>query len=248
MERRRRLKTERQMKRLYTTIGSGLVLVVACLALNTLVHAGGTHAHASIQRAIEDYLRVQTNGLPGEVTFNVGAIDPRLALSPCGALDVFTPPGTRLWGTSSVGVRCTAPQPWTIYVGVTVRVKGAYLAAARAIAGGQALTQNDLAVMQGDLTQMPAGVVTDPSQAVGKTTAAPLAAGQPLRADLLRTPFAIQQGQMVKVYSSGPGFRVSAEGRALVNASPGQVAQVRGAGGQTVTGVARDDGSVEVRF
>jgi flagella basal body P-ring formation protein FlgA len=83
---------------------------------------------------------------------------------------------------------------------------------------------------------------------VGKTTAAPLAAGQPVRSDLLRTRFAIQQGQAVKVVSSGPGFRVSAEGRALVNAAPGQVTQVRSAGGQTVTGIARDDGSVEVRF
>jgi flagella basal body P-ring formation protein FlgA len=236
------------MERLYTAIGSGLVLLVGCLAFNTLVHASGTQAHASIQRAIEDYLRVQTGGLPGEVTSSVGAIDPRLALAQCGALEVFTPPGSRLWGSSSVGVRCTAPQPWTIYVGVTVRVKGPYVTAARAIAGGQALTENDLAFMHGDLTQMPAGVVTDPSQAVGKTTAAPLAAGQPLRSDLLRTRFAIQQGQTVKVVSSGPGFRVSAEGRSLVNAAAGQVAQVRSAGGQTVSGIARDDGSVEVRF
>ena len=236
------------MKRLYTTIGSGLILVVACLALNTLVHASGMQQHAAIQRAIEDYLRVQTSGLPGEVTAAAGAIDPRLALTQCGALEVFTPPGTRLWGTSSVGVRCTAPQPWTIYVSVTVRVKGSYVASARALTGGQVLTQNDLAILHGDLTQMPGGVVTDFSQAVGKTTAAPLAAGQPLRSDLLRTPFAIQQGQTVKVVTSGPGFRVSAEGRALVNATPGQVAQVRSASGQTVSGTARADGTVEVRF
>ncbi len=236
------------MKRLYTTIASGLVFIVACLALNMLVHASSPQAHASIQQAIEDFLRVQTGGLPGEVTFNVGAIDPRTVLAHCAALDVFAPPGTRLWGTSSVGVRCTAPQPWTIYVGVTVRVKGPYLASARGIAGGQTLTHNDLTTLHGDLTQMPAGVVTDPAQAVGKTTAASVAAGQPLRADLLRTRFAVQQGQAVKVFTSGPGFRVSAEGRALVNAAPGQVAQVRSASGQTVSGIARDDGSVEVRF
>ena len=197
--------------------------------VRVVAHANGTHPHASIQRAIEDFLRVQTSGLPGEVASNVGAIDPRLALPQCAALGVFTPPGTRLWGASSVGVRCAAPQPWTIYVSVTVRVKGSYIASNRAIPGGQALTQNDLAIMHGDLTQMPAGVVTGPSQAVGKTTAAPFAAGQPLRSDLLRTPFAVQQGQAVKVFSSGPGFRVSAEGRALVNAALGQVAQVRSA-------------------
>jgi flagella basal body P-ring formation protein FlgA len=236
------------MKRLYTTLGPGLVLLVGCLALNTLVHASPNQSHAAIQQAIEDFLRVQTSGLPGETTFSVGTIDPRLTLAQCGAVEVFAPPGTRLWGASSVGVRCTVPQPWTIYVGVTVRVKGSYLAAARAITGGQTLTDSDLAIMHGDLTHMPAGVVTDSAQAVGKTTAAPVAAGQPLRADLLRTPFAIRQGQTVKVFSSGPGFRVSAEGRALVNASAGQVAQVRAAGGQTVSGIATADGTVEVRF
>ena len=236
------------MNRLYTTIASGLILLRRASRIEMFAHATArTRTHRS-SSAIEDFLRVQTSGLPGEVASTVGAIDPRLALPQCAALDVFTPPGTRLWGTSSVGVRCTAPQPWTIYVGVTVRVKGPYIASARAITGGQALTQNDLAIMHGDLTQMPAGVVTDPSQAVGKTTAAPLAAGQPLRSDLLRTPFAVQQGQAVKVFSSGPGFRVSAEGRALVNAAPGQVAQVRSAGGQTVTGIAQADGTVEVRF
>jgi flagella basal body P-ring formation protein FlgA len=235
------------MNRLYTTIASGLVFV-ASLAFGVLAHAAGTHAHASIQRAIEEFLGAQTSGLPGQVTFNVGVIDPRLALSQCGALEVFTPPGARLWGTSSVGVRCTAPQPWTIYVGVTVRVTGPYVASARAITGGQRLAQGDLALMHGDLTQMPAGVLTEPSQAIGKTVTAPLAAGQPLRSDLLRTPFVVQQGQTVRVFTNGPGFRVSAEGRALVNASAGQVAQVRSAGGQTVSGVALEDGSVEVRF
>jgi flagella basal body P-ring formation protein FlgA len=223
-------------------------VLIASLAAIACAHAAAPQAHAAIQRAIEDFLRVQTNGLPGEVSFAVGTIDPRLALTACGALEVFSPPGTRLWGTSSVGVRCTAPAPWTIYVGVTVRVRGAYVATARAISAGQPLAQADLAIMQGDLTHMPAGVVTDISQVLGKTSAAPVPAGQPLRTDLLRTPLAIQQGQTVKLVSGGPGFRVSAEGRALVNATDGQVAQVRTASGQTVSGIAREGGTVEVRF
>jgi flagella basal body P-ring formation protein FlgA len=235
------------MNRLYTTIASGLVFV-ASLASGVLAHASGAQPHASIQGAIEAFLAAQTSGLPGQATFSVGAIDPRLTLSNCAAMEVFTPPGARLWGASSVGVRCTAPQPWTIYVGVNVRVTGSYVASARAISGGQKLSQGDVTIMQGDLTKLPAGMLTEPSQAVGKTVAAPLAAGQPLRSDLLRTPFVVQQGQAVRVFTNGPGFRVSAEGRALANASAGQVAQVRSAGGQTISGIALEDGSVEVRF
>jgi len=56
------------------------------------------------------------------------------------------------------------------------------------------------------------------------------------------------QGQTVRLISKGPGFRVSAEGKALANVGVGQLAQVRTASGQTVSGVARPDGTVEVSF
>ena len=89
---------------------------------------------------------------------------------------------------------------------------------------------------------------SDPQQAVGKTSLASLAAGQPLRQDLLRAPLVVQQGQTVVVHSSGQGFRVSADGKALNNAYDGQIAQVRTASGQTLSGVARAGGVVEIRF
>jgi flagella basal body P-ring formation protein FlgA len=241
------------MKRLFR------ITVFALLAaFNLAGHAQGVpgqplpaqaqQPHATIRAAIEEYLRVQTNGLPGKATVSAGQIDPRLALPACAAMDVFSPPGSRLWGNSSVGVRCGAPSPWTIYVSVSVRVTGAYVTTARPLPAGEVLSQGDLTITQGDLTQMPAGVVSDIAQAVGKTLATPAAAGQPLRADLLRTPNAILQNQNVKVVSSGAGFQVSADGKAITNAAVGQVAQVRMNSGQTISGVARADGTVEIKF
>jgi flagella basal body P-ring formation protein FlgA len=69
-----------------------------------------------------------------------------------------------------------------------------------------------------------------------------------LRHDLLKAPLAIQQGQSVKLLSGGTGFRVSAEGKALNNAQDGQLAQVRTGSGQTVSGIARTGGTVEIAF
>jgi flagellar basal body P-ring formation protein FlgA len=203
---------------------------------------------AAVQRAVEDFLRIQTSGLAGQTTFTTGTLDPRAALPACGALDVFMAPGGKLWGNSSVGVRCGAPTQWTIYVPVTVRVNGPYIAASRALAPGTALTQGDVTVMQGDLTQLPPMVVTDINQALGKTLGAALGPGQPLRAEALRITPAILQGQTVKLVSQGPGFRVTADGKALSNAAVGQLAQIRTAAGQTVSGIARADGTVDVNF
>jgi flagella basal body P-ring formation protein FlgA len=241
------------MTRFFRLIALALLVAAVPAAYAQVPAAQGLPAqaqqpHSTIKAAVEEFLRVQTSGLPGKATYTAGAIDPRLQLAACGAMDVFSPPGSRLWGNTSVGVRCGAPTPWTIYVTVSVRVSGPYLASARGLTAGQPLTQADFTVMTGDLTHMPAGVATDASQVVGKTLVSPLAAGQPIRADLLRTPNAVLSGQNVKVVSEGAGFRVAADGKAVNNAVVGQVAQVRMNSGQTVSGIARADGTVEVKF
>ena len=71
--------------------------------------------------------------------------------------------------------------------------------------------------------------------------------GSPL-GDQLLAPLVVRQGQSVRVVSKGSSFSVSAEGKALNNAADGQVAQVRMSSGQTVSGVAKADGSVEIAY
>jgi flagella basal body P-ring formation protein FlgA len=218
------------------------------LQVPAAAQAPSIQSAASIHQAVEQFVRQQTSGLPGKASYNIGAIDPRVALPACAAPEAFLPPGARLWGQSNVGVRCSGAAQWTIYVGVDVRVSGTYLATARALAPGQSVGTDDIVTQAGELTQLPQGVLVNPENAIGKITLSSLAAGQPLRHDILRAPLAVQQGQTVKLLSGGNGFRVSAEGRALSNAQDGQVAQVRTGSGQTVSGVARSGGTVEIGF
>jgi flagella basal body P-ring formation protein FlgA len=96
------------------------------------------------------------------------------------------------------------------------------------------------------LSTLPSNVLTDQSQVIGKTVKNGFSAGQPLRSDLLITPWAVQQGQNVKTVSNGPGFSVSSEGKALNNAIAGQLVQVKTNSGQTVSGIAQPGGIVEV--
>lgn len=204
--------------------------------------------HALLRQSVEQFLRAQTAGLPGEVQVSVGNVDPRTNLAACVAPEPFLPGGSRAWGKTTVGIRCTAPAPWTIYLAATVRVQGEYLVAAAPLPQGKTLGPEDVVGRRGELTTLPAGIVTDVSQAVGRVAAVSLPAGAPLRGDSLRSVAAVQQGQTVRIVSGGPGFRVSAEGRALNNAAEGQVAQARTASGQVVSGVARTGGVVEVSY
>lgn len=204
------------------------------------------HAQTPLYSTLDDYLRIQTQGLPGKVTYSIGQLDARTQLSECTAFEPFLPTGSKLWGNSTVGVRCLGPSNWTIYVPVKVNVSGNYLISARPMPAGYVISAADIVVRSGDLSTLPANIITDQAQAVGKTVKNGFAAGQPLRGDLLIAQWAVQQGQSVKTVSNGPGFSVSSEGKALNNALAGQLVQVRTASGQTVNGIARAGGVVEV--
>lgn len=203
-------------------------------------------AQDALYSTLDDYLRVQTQGLPGKVSYKVLPLDPRTQLSPCSAYDPFLPAGARLWGKSTIGVRCLGPSTWTVYIQVQINVSGNYLISARSMPAGYVIGAADIVVRSGDLSTLPASIITEQAQAIGKTVKNGFSAGQALRSDQLITPWAVQQGQSVKTVSSGPGFSVSSEGRALNNAAAGQLVQVRTASGQTVSGIARPGGIVEV--
>ena len=202
--------------------------------------------HAALRTSIERFLQKETAGLPGKVSVEVGAIDPRLNLPGCIEPEVFLPGGSRVWGKTTVGARCTAPSAWRIYVSATVRVRGNYIAAAAPLAQGRKIEVDDIVIRNGELTTLPAGLVTSFEQAVGRSLVHSVPAGAPLRQDVLRTDRVVQQGQMVRLVSTGSGFRVSAEGRALNNAQEGQVAQARTSNGQVISGIAKSGGIVEV--
>jgi flagella basal body P-ring formation protein FlgA len=202
----------------------------------------------ALRAVAEQFLQTQTAGLPGEVSIKVGAIDPRTALAACPAPEAFLQPGARAWGKTTVGVRCTAPSSWTIFVQAQVSVKADYVAAAAPLAQGQAVEAGQLMLLKGDIAAMPGGIVTDMAQAIGRTPTVSLAAGTPLRLDLLRSKPVVQQGQAVRLTSVGNGFSVSAEGRAIGNAGEGQVVQVRTPAGSVVSGTAKAGGLVEVAF
>lgn len=222
----------------------GLVVLAALLTGS----AAARQDPAPVRKAVEDYLRVQTKGLPGSASFTVGNVDPNNNLAPCPAFEVGQAPGARPWGRTTVTVQCTQQGGWTLFVPVHIRVVADYIVSARGLAQGQVITDADLGRRNGDLSELPSGVLTDERQATGRTALMPIPLGRPLRADMLRQATVVQQGQSVKVISRGPGFEVANEGRALNNAVEGQVVQVRLANGQVVSGIARGPGQVVVSF
>jgi flagellar basal body P-ring formation protein FlgA len=214
----------------------------------TVVPAHAQQDPAPVKKTIDNWLKTQTKGLPGQVSWEIGGIDPGNQLSPCTAFDISRPSGARPWGRTNLLVRCVGEAGWRVYVPVHIRVKAEYFISARPIAQGQIVVAEDLATEFGDLSELPGNILTDSGMAVGKTAASSIPAGRPLRADMLRAQTVIRQGQSVRVISRGPGFAVANEGRALNNASEGQVVQVKLGSGQVVSGTAGAGGTVEIGY
>ena len=233
-----------------------LLILFAAMPLLPLLAQGAVPAAATparqdpnaLRAVAEQFLLTQAAGLPGEVSVKVGALDPRTALAGCPAPEAFLQPGARAWGKTTVGVRCSAPSVWTVFIQAQVNVKADYVAAAVPLAQGQPVEQGQLMLVKGDIAAMPNGIITDMAQAIGRTPTVSLAAGTPLRLDTLKSRPVVQQNQAVRLVLNGNGFSVSSEGRAIGTAGEGQVVQVRTASGTVISGTARTGGMVEVAF
>ena len=223
------------------------LLMLGGISLTLAAAQAAQQNMAEIRQTADSYARQQTAHLTGQVSVTVGAIEP-MQLAACAKLQAFMPLGAKLWGNSNIGVRCSQGADWTVYVPVTVRVQAPVLVATRPLPSGKQLVAEDLTLQMAELTQLPAGVIGNQQDALGKVLTSGVVAGNPLRQDMLRAPILVRQGQSVRLIAQGAGFKVSSEGKALNNAAIGQQVQVKAQNGQTVSGVVKPDGTVEVQY
>jgi flagella basal body P-ring formation protein FlgA len=238
-----------------TTSHRHLVHVLFCLlacafSLSTTAQVQSKPEFQKLESLIDvgrDFLLKQSQAYAGTVDVKMGKIDERLKLAPCLDLQAFLSPGSKAWGKITIGLRCQSPQAWTVYVQANVKVQGQYYVSARALNQGQIMSETELIKMQGELSELPNGAITNIEQANGKTLTFNIGAGQVVRADMLKSPLLIQQGQNIKLLYQGNGFQVSNEATALNNASEGQTVRVKTNGGSVITGIAKNKGIVEVQ-
>lgn len=219
----------------------------AVLALLLCVSAVSGAAQADFARGARVFIEQQVLPPGGEVEVVVGEPDSRLTLAPCARYEPFIPAGARLWGRSSLGVRCVEGANWTVFVPIEVRVWGAVQVAARPIARGRPVTGDDVRIDRIDLTRVNGAVYGADDAFDGSVAIRAIAAGEPLRRDLLRPPPVMAAGDPVKVVFDGNGFAISIDGKALVAAGDGQNVRVATANGRVLTGVARPGHVVHVK-
>jgi flagella basal body P-ring formation protein FlgA len=126
----------------------------------------------------------------------------------------------KAWGKLLLNIRCDSGRVWARPVGLYVLVKGRYLAAARPLKSGQALSPADWKWVEGDLSKM--------------------------RLNDFRAMSVIKSGDQIRVTMRGRGFAIDSSGQALSDAALGASVKVRIADGKIIQGTAVSQGQVEV--
>lgn len=181
-------------------------------------------------------------GLTAQV--ETGPLDPRLRLPHCPTPEYTLTAGGTPHGSGSLAVRCTAPNPWTLYLGYRVTLTGEVLVARRPLPARAALQAADLELRRAELTRPPGHYFRLPDALRGSVLARAVAAGQPITLEVIRRQPAVRASQRVRLVSEGAGFQVSQEGTAQNAAYVGETVRVKMPSGRIIQGVAEADGSV----
>lgn len=178
-----------------------------------------------------------------------GALDSRLHLAPCGNVEAYLPPSTRLWGRSRVGLRCVdGMSRWNVTVPVSVKAFGNAWVVRSQVPLGATLTQADMVLTEVDWAEDTNPILSEASMWLGQTATRPLTTGQVLRQGMVRPTQVFQAGSQVRVVAEGVGFQVSSDAQALSAGVVGQVARVRMENGRIASGTVLDARTVKIEL
>lgn len=225
------------------------------VALTALALWGSLNAHAQdapLQELAQSWVNgalaahdVQGSVLRMEVL--VGALDSRLRLAPCASIEPYLPAGSRLWGRTRIGLRCTDGMVrWNVSLPVTVNAFGPAWVLKNPVAVGAGVTERDLVQSEVNWAEDPSPILRESSLWLGQVAARPLLAGQALRQNMLRPALVFQAGATVRVIAQGAGFSVTGEAQALSAGTVGQSARVRFESGKIGSGIVLDANTVKI--
>jgi flagella basal body P-ring formation protein FlgA len=196
------------------------------------------NATASVQPAGPSALRLEVK---------VGNLDSRLKLAPCGNVEPYLPPGSKLWGRTRVDLRCIdGISRWNVSLPVTVNAYGNAWVIRDFVASGAVIAEGDVVEEEVNWAEESSPVIRDKKLWVGQIATRQLSTGQTLRQNMVRPAQVFQAGAPIRVVAQGPGFQISSDAQALTAGVIGQVARVKMENGRISSGTVLDIKTVKI--
>ncbi|WP_421510650.1 flagellar basal body P-ring formation chaperone FlgA [Enterobacter sp. JS8-1] len=148
---------------------------------------------------------------------------------------------SRLTGKRTVLAQCGARRH---FLPVRISAQGTWWIASQSLPGGAIVQRSDIEPVTGILDNQPGGLIFNADAIIGQRLTRAIDAGKPLLVNQLRQQWRLRAGQTVDLVTTGSGFRIRSQGKALNNAGIDDTLKVKTAGGRTVSGKVNADGQV----
>ncbi len=182
-----------------------------------------------------------------QASITIGTIDGRLKLPHCPKPTYAFSTGSADWGSGNLVLACASPSSWHLYVTYRVDLEGPALLALKPLPAGAAPSPTDVALGQATYRGNPGRYLRQAANLAGTVVTRPIARGEALTVDHLRTPPVIKAGQRVRIRILGPGFEVNRDGIAQNPAGIGETVRVKTESGRLIQAIVQPDGSAQVR-
>ncbi|EPA1253448.1 flagellar basal body P-ring formation chaperone FlgA [Enterobacter bugandensis] len=150
---------------------------------------------------------------------------------------------SRLTGKRTVLAQCGARRH---FLPVRISAQGTWWVASQSLPGGAIVQRSDIEPVTGSLDHQPGGLIFNADEIIGQRLTRTIDAGKPLLENQLRQQWRLRAGQTVDLVTTGSGFRIRSQGKALNNAAVDDLLKVKTAGGRTVSGKVGADGQVMI--
>jgi flagellar basal body P-ring formation protein FlgA len=221
--------------------------LVALAAAPFAAHANVQSLDA-IQSAAEQFVRSSLPENSSKHFVTASKLDSRLRLDDCASpLEAFSQGTALTSGRSTIGVRCPAANPWTIYVTVTVEVETSVLVLRRPLARRARV---ELADVEPQVRRLPGSAsvfVNDTATLQGHRLKRSLPVGTALTVDMLQPDVLVRRGQQVTLIAANDTVQIRAQGEALTEGALSDRVRVKNVSSlKVVEGVVESDGNVRV--
>lgn len=150
---------------------------------------------------------------------------------------------SRLTGKRTLLAQCGARRH---FLPVRISAQGTWWVASQSLPGGAIVQRSDIEPVTGSLDHQPGGLIFNADEIIGQRLTRAIDAGKPLLENQLRQQWRLRAGQTVDLVTTGSGFRIRSQGKALNNAAVDDLLKVKTAGGRTVSGKVGADGQVMI--
>jgi len=216
--------------------------------LATTGYAAELQSQESIEHAAYMYAFEQVQARYDNAQIVMEPLDTRLRLQACdGTLEAFSNSRKIGLGKQTIGVKCSAPVAWTVYVPAKVKLFRPVVVVAQPLAMNHIITKSDLKIESLDIGSLRKGYINNPRHIIGQQLKYPLAIGTVINPNSLRPQKIILRGELIMLVAAAGQMEVRMSGTALSDGSLGQKVRVKNLSSKRVVeGVVDGPGIVKV--